>query len=557
MDRDFIGPVCRALSRLGRALAFWGVMAGYSATAQMYPPVHAKPLDPSAYEPLRRTLALLASSGSTHPVPVRIVFHGQSITLQYWVVSLVNWLRATYPLARIDFHILALHGFSTELLLRTVDSDVVGVYPDLILFQAYGDLSSYAKLIRRIRAETTADILLQTDHLVLESEKDEVTEPEALTPAMGGAWKSYGFLPALGRRTDSAVADVRQVWHGYLREYGLKVSDLLMDTVHLNFHGDFVLDQALARYLKPPADLTLVDPFQVDGVRTYQVGRDILWHEDRLELECVGNRIDLVFAQSGEEDVEVEIDGQLPSDKEGVVRFLRPSPMASGRLTLVRASSFAPLIPEQWTVRLTESSVDGARFRFVVTGSVTGEDGEGVNTEFFRSKSGRVVIEPQDWRFAQMWMSEGIPITPGMTVTWNAVQRARDRVVPSVGVVTVAQGMADGAHRVVLKAGSRSRGALVAVRAYSPGRRSSESQIEGAPLLKLEIIGNPKGSRLRWRGWFPDFELEDSDGRQWPDREGWHPWKGGIGNDGGSLTAEIPTLEPQRFFRLRALPAAP
>ena len=136
---------------------------------------------------------------------------------------------------------------------------------------------------------------MQTDHLVLESEKDEPTEPQALTSAMGGAWKSYGFLPALGRRTDSAVADVRQVWQGYLRENGLKVTDLLMDTVHLNFHGDYVMTEALARYLKPPADLTLVDPFQVDGVRTYSIGRDVLWQEDRLELECVGNRIDLVF----------------------------------------------------------------------------------------------------------------------------------------------------------------------------------------------------------------------------------------------------------------------
>ncbi len=255
--------------------------------------------------------------------------------------------------------------------------------------------------------------------------------------------------------------------------------------------------------------------------------------------------------------MEIEIDGEPASAKAGVVRFLRPSQMASGWLTLVRASSVAPLIPEQWTVRLTETSVDGARFRFAVTGSVTGEDGEGINTEFFQSKSGRVVIEPQDWRFAEMSRSAGIPVTPGMTVTWDAVQRARDRVAPSVGVVTVAQGMADGPHRVVLKTGSRSRGALAAVRAYSPGGRIGEPQIEGAPVLELETIGNPKKSRLRWLGWFPDFELEDSDGHQWLDREGWHPWKGGIGKDGGSLTAEVPTLEPQRFFRLRALPAAP
>lgn len=42
-------------------------------------------------------------------------------------------------------------------------------------------------------------------------------------------------------------------------------------------------------------------------------------------------------------------------------------------------------------------SDDLKNFKFEVSGSVTGADGIGSNTEKFISKSGRVVIDPVDW----------------------------------------------------------------------------------------------------------------------------------------------------------------
>ena len=56
-------------------------------------------------------------------------------------------------------------------------------------------------------------------------------------------------------------------------------------------------------------------------------------------------------------------------------------------------------------------------------GSVTGDDGEGYSTNRFVSRSGRVVIEPEDWNLAY---SVGVfkrPLPENHIATWRAVLR--------------------------------------------------------------------------------------------------------------------------------------
>ena len=48
-------------------------------------------------------------------------------------------------------------------------------------------------------------------------------------------------------------------------------------------------------------------------------------------------------------------------------------------------------------MRVVEASADESALRFEVYGSRTGPDGGGVSNERFVSRSGRVVIEPDDW----------------------------------------------------------------------------------------------------------------------------------------------------------------
>ncbi|HVX67972.1 MAG TPA: hypothetical protein VHA11_15270, partial [Bryobacteraceae bacterium] len=66
---------------------------------------------------------------------------------------------------------------------------------------------------------------------------------------------------------------------------------------------------------------------------------------------------------------------------------------------------------------------DATRFRFQVTGSRTGPDGEGNSWEKFVSRSGRVVIEPRDWMLDKIMkiFKQAAPPPVGYEVKWSVV----------------------------------------------------------------------------------------------------------------------------------------
>jgi hypothetical protein len=112
-------------------------------------------------------------------------------------------------------------------------------------------------------------------------------------------------------------------------------------------------------------------------------------------------------------------------------------------------------------------------------GSVTGEEGEGWSTNRFVSRSGRVVIEPEDWNLAYCVAVFKRPLPEGHVVTWSAVLRGTDRPkAPSTppGVtawVTVANGLDAGPHTLEID-GKDPGNSVTAARAYAPPGKSSE-----------------------------------------------------------------------------------
>ena len=117
------------------------------------------------------------------------------------------------------------------------------------------------------------------------------------------------------------------------------------------------------------------------------------------------------------------------------------------------------------------------RYLFQLTGSKTGEDGSGNSEETFVSNSKRVVIEPSDWdvEFAMSTLAGVRPIPNEFTVKWSVVPYFEDSPVPPQvmdraieRVVTVAQGLEDGPHRIELL-GAGVDG-IEAIRVYSPSR---------------------------------------------------------------------------------------
>jgi hypothetical protein len=271
---------------------------------------------------------------------------------------------------------------------------------------------------------------------------------------------NYVFLPATARRYGAELADVRNLWKQYLRDYRLEPGALLRDGVHLNDHGNDLMGELVASYLRPnpsrpgPADRSLV--------RTFEVGRDVAWNGGTLGLDFEGNRVVAVCGPGGrEKTADVRVDGKKPSEIAGVYAVSRTGAYpGSGWPCLLKVGAEAPRVAEDWTLTFTELSPDLKQGRFRVEGSATGPDGTGSLAERFVSNSRRVVIEPADWNLEFCLRVFNRPIRAGQTVQWKALLMGADTFrspgVPDPAVETtviLAQGLGNGPHRLELKGG--------------------------------------------------------------------------------------------------------
>lgn len=427
--------------------------------------------DPSKYPPLapvadgpefgahvQRTMTLLATSTPQKRNKVRILFYGQSITEQNWWKLVAEDLRKRFPNADLDIQNKAVGGFASQILSRVAEHDLYSFYPDLVIFHVYGANNTYEEIIRGIRTRTTAEVLMQRDHV---GAQWPVENPDQKNPMWWDHMMNNVFLPDYAKRYGCGLADVRGAWVNYLKTNRLEPKALLSDDVHLNDHGCFVMAEILKRYLVHKPELLTEEA--KNSVRTFEAGKDVSWQGDRLTLAFEGNRVDLLPAKGG--SARVLIDGKKPSEFAECITFTRTSPSQSGwGPALLRVSSEKPRQVEDWTLKVMEADDRAERIRFTVTGSKTGPDGEGMSSERFVSKSGRVVIEPGDWwvkNIAQMTKAK-VPV--GFEIKWKAVSMTADTVAPGEGAVTVVQGLSNGNHTLEIVG----KGSVAAVRVYRP-----------------------------------------------------------------------------------------
>ena len=201
------------------------------------------------------------------------------------------------------------------------------------------------------------------------------------------------------------------------------------------------------------------------------------WKGNRLEMDFTGNRVDLLpLERDAGKRVRVLIDGKLPSaipELYGVTR-VSPWPGTSWPLIL-RVTAKKPLQLEDWTVSFHNASEDGKSFSFEVVGSKTGPDGGGRNDAPFVSNSGRGSIDPEDWNLAYCKAVFKSAIPSDLKATWSVVPHFADEpTLPPAGdttlqaVVTVAQGLANGPHHLVLERDAGSSAQLKTIRIYRP-----------------------------------------------------------------------------------------
>jgi len=416
-------------------------------------------------------MRLLATSTPEHRNTVKVLLYGQSITEQKWSQEVAAYLKREFPNANLIIENRAIGGFASQLLVKTAETDLYPFYPDLLIFHVYGSHIEYENIIKRVRERTTAEILMQTDHVTKDQNLQEETDASKLTPRNWDPWMNYSFLPGIAQKYGCELVDQRNLWKKYLEQTGLPARKLLSDDVHLNDHGSYLMAEFVKAHLRYRNDAAAAPADS--WVSTMNVG-DFRLDHGNLKLEVVGNRVDVIAAKRMSEPVGVWIDGRRPSEFPELYGVTRTTAFPGSKWPCLLAVRWEkPLQLEEWTLTIKEATADLKSFKFDVRGSKTGPDGEGSRDQRFVSRSGRVVIDPADWNFDYALKVFKKPLPEGFKVQWKVVPYFMDElsVNPSPDATledsrTIALGLPNKRHTVELR--GVADGAIEKLRVYRP-----------------------------------------------------------------------------------------
>ena len=168
-------------------------------------------------------------------------------------------------------------------------------------------------------------------------------------------------------------------------------------------------------------------------MKTLVAGKDARFENGKLRAEFEGNRVDVVCKAGAAAPAAVAIDGRKPSEFPELSAFTQAVTKPEGKWpvkwpVIAPIGSEKPLLIEDWTLDVKRADPANEKlFTFTLTGSKTGPDGEGRSDARFVSKSGRVVIAPEDWNAAYALALAGIkPVPESFTVKWSVVPRFSD-----------------------------------------------------------------------------------------------------------------------------------
>lgn len=421
---------------------------------------------------IQRTMRLLATSTPEKKNTVRILFYGQSITEQAWWKIVADDLKKRFPNANLVIENRAIGGHSSQLLVKTAEADLYPFQPDLLIFHVYGSHVEYESIIKSVRERTTAEILLQNDHVTKPENLTEETDPAKLNPGNWDPFISYQFLPSIAKKYQAEFVDQRAIWKQYLADHKLAPSALLSDSVHLSPQGEFLMAEAVKAYLR--YDPKLAPSPAEEWVKTIVVGKDVSWKDGKLTIPFSGSRVDLIAGPTGGGPVSLTIDGKKPSELPGPYDFTRTTAYPQSNWPcLLRVQAGKSLQAEEWTLTLKNVGGDVKAIQFELVGSKTGADGAGEVGQNFVSKSGRIVIEPGDWNLDYCVKVFGQRLKEGFEVKWQVKPAFVDNlVVRATGAAgtesaqTVVQGLPNGKH--VLEITGAATTPISAVRIYTP-----------------------------------------------------------------------------------------
>ena len=410
---------------------------------------------------IQRTMKKIAESTPEHPATVRFQFYGQSITAQAWTKRVSEDLAKRFPSVNFVFHNPAIGGFTSPALIRTAEHDLYPWYPDILVFHVYGPVDKYEEIIRKVRATTTAEIVLWTSHLSAGETLDKNPDADARIMAIRQIAKKY----------DCMLIDVRKKWIAYIKGKNLEPKVLLRDSVHLNNDGIALMTSFVApEFVYRPELATTAQagkvteiPSESSPVKKTQQGDTV--------LEFTGNRVVAIAGPGGQGAAEVLLDGQPMAAKPELWAHTRPSTGPKNWMPAIKQISFEKaLVTEDWALTcLPDSTPDGKKIHFKLTGSVTGEDGEGYNDARFVSPSGRVVIGPEDWHLAWILGYVKTNLPDAYQIKWKSYPlfTAKYEAKPAKTETVLVQNCSNGPHTLTIKGSARDLG-IVAFRIQAP-----------------------------------------------------------------------------------------
>lgn len=468
--------LCLSLAFLILVVQVVPMLRALDKTADYPPPAPAK--DDSYFgAKIQRTMTLLATSTPKNRHRVRILFYGQSITKQDWWLEVAKDLRQRFPNADLQIENRAIGGFASPLLIRPAEHDLYPFYPDLLIFHVYGSEPEYESIIAKVRRRTTSEIAFHSDHITWLPTGTFLDNKEKLKAYQWHDAHSTEWLPKMAQKYGSELIEIREPWKQYLKDNRLKPKDLLSDDIHLNAHGNFLLGSLVKRQLRYNPKFTTAA--WKDWVKTYVVGKDVKWKNGKLVLEFEGNRVDAIAAKSTDTNSHqgrILIDGKPPSQFPELYTLTRPSQgIGVDWPAILQVSWEKPLMIEDWTARITEINEDASQFKFEVRGSKTGFDGSGVSDRKFVSKSGRVVIEPENWWLKNSYEYSHQPIPKGFEIKWQVLPMFVDEyVVPKVEdssqeyLTTLAQNLSNAKHQLEIIPNEKGNFPIQSIRVYRP-----------------------------------------------------------------------------------------
>ena len=393
-------------------------------------------ITPANHRFIQRTMKAMEASTAENPAHVRVLFYGQSIVEQCWHPLVIAGLQKRYPTVRFEVENRAIGGFESPMLIRTSETDLYPYYADLVFFNDFGRTDYVRKMIERLRARTTAEVVMWTGHI----HRSENGEVDKLMKDYDQRSKDLFRIAADNR---CMIVDLRRKWCRMLQDTHFAATNLLADGVHLNkktggleAFANFLIEE-MVRIPGTDGDpgcgtvtRHLVD-FRAKGLKP----------DGTIDFKFDGNRVVAVIRDRRTgyyaSPAKILLDGKEMSGMKELYSNTRATGIISW-MPVVLNSTFETVPREEtWTLTFLEGTDPrGLPVRYRVDGSVTGFDGEGVSTNDFISKSGRVRIDKGNFYGGQFdyfackdrWANPAYKARPGMWTSWRTVANFTDRL---------------------------------------------------------------------------------------------------------------------------------